>query len=738
MRSYVRAALAGLALILAIPGFAGAQDEAPVDKPAPKAEASVASPSAPIPYAKLNPRKAKAKPAATAAASPPGEATPAKIGPKPPAARPLAVDTAPQGAAPVQPGARLSPGQPLPPAELEAFVDGVVSDAMQREHIAGVTLSVVQNGQVVLKKGYGFASLSPERPVDPDRTLFRLGSISKTFTWIAVMKEVEAGRMRLDQPINLYLPEKAQVKDQGFDAPVRLINLMDHSPGFEDRALGQLFEDSFDRVRPLEVYLRQERPKRVRAPGLVSSYSNYGAALAGEAVSWTSGKPYERLIEEEILGPARMTRTTFREPHPAKAGLPAPMPAALAADVSDGFRWSGTGFQRRAFEYVEQVAPAGAASSTAGDMARYMLLQLAGGSLEGVGVYGPATAQAFRTPVRPTPPGVNGWAHGLVVATLPGGFKAYGHDGATLSFFSNMLVVPQLNLGVFVSVNTESGAALSGRLASAIVRRFYARPQTMPRLGSPDLVQQAGRFAGYYLGTRRAYSGLEGFVMHLARAGADASVTPDGRLVLAEAGGGASTWVADGPAENGRFIATRDDSHLAFLMKDGRAIGFLPASGSQFFERAAWWQKPAILSWLAALTALAALSTLLGLGVRSRRDQRQSNVQARASLVQNIQAGLWLAAMILLGMFAMGVASDLAPVMYDWPQATVILASACALVASGLTIVTLFALPAVWAGGRRVDSWTYLRKAGFTATVAIYLAFALLLAVWGALSPFNG
>jgi len=737
----VQAALAALALALAAPSFAGAQDERPADTPTP--ESAAPSPSAPIPYTKLNPKKPSkpkpatsttssgaAAPAAGTSASPSAKSAPSKAsGAKAAPAKPEP--------APVEPGARLSAGQPLPPAELEAFVDGVVGDAMQREHIAGVTVSVVQNGQVVLKKGYGFASLAPARPVDPDRTLFRIGSISKTFTWIALMKEVEAGRIRLDQPVNLYLPEKVQVKDQGFDNPVRVINLMDHSPGFEDRALGQLFEDDFDRVRPLDLYLRQERPKRVRGPGLVSSYSNYGAALAGEAAAWTSGKPYERLIEEEILGPARMAHTTFREPHPAKAGMPAPMPAALAADVSDAFRWNGTGFQRRGYEYIEQIAPAGAGSSTAGDMARYMLVQLGGGSLEGATIYGPATAQAFRTPIRATPPGINGWAHGLVIATLPGGFKAYGHDGATMSFFSNMLVVPQLNLGVFVSTNTESGAALTGRLTPEIIRRFYARPPSFPRPGSPDLAQIGDRFSGYYLGTRRAYSGLEGFVMHVARAGVKVSVTSDGRLILADAGG-ASTWVPDGPAEDGRFIATRDDSHLAFLMKDGVATAFLPTSGSQLFERAAWWQRPSTLAWLAGLTLFAALATLFGLVLRTRRDQRQSTVQARSSLVQNIQAGLWLVAMILFGFFAMGVASDVAPVMYGWPEPTVVLASACALVASALTIVTLVALPAVWAGGRRVDSWTYLRKTSFSITVLIYLGFAVLLAMWGALSPFSG
>lgn len=719
MRSSLKAALAALALALALPALAGAQDE-----PIPKAEPAAASPAAPIPNVELKPKPApKPHPAAPAPATPIASAAAA--------ARPAAP------AAPVQPGARLGAGQPLPPVELEAFVDGLVKDAMQRDHIAGVTVSVVQNGQVVLKKGYGFASLNPARPVDPDRTLFRIGSISKTFTWIAVMKEVEAGRMRLDQPVNLYLPPRLRVPDQGFDTPIRVINLMDHSPGFEDRVLGQLFEENFNHVRPLELYLRQARPKRVRAPGLASSYSNYGAALAGEAAAWTSGKPYERLIEEEILGPARLAHTTFREPHPAKAGLPASMPAEIAADISDPFRWSGVGFQRRSYEFIEQIAPAGAASSTAADMARYMLLQLGAGTLDGVTIYGPATARAFRTPIRPGPPGINGWAHGLIVATLPGGHQGYGHDGATLSFYSNMVVVPDLNLGLFISTNTESGVSLSARFAPAVVRQFYARPQVFPRPGSPELAQRADLFSGDYVGTRRAYSGLEGFVMRVARAGVKVGVSPDGRLVLSDFGG-SSTYVPEGPVEDGRFIAPQDESRLVFLMKDGRATAFLPGGNGLLYERAAAWEKPATLGWLAALTALAAITTFVGLAVRNRRDLRQSSAQSRASLVQNIQAGLWLAAMALFGLFVSKATADVAWVMYHWPGALVILASTCAAVASALTLVTVMALPAVWSGGRRVDSWSYLRKASFTVTVLIYAAFAVMLGAWGALIPWSG
>ncbi|HLZ73749.1 serine hydrolase domain-containing protein [Phenylobacterium sp.] len=750
MRSTVFAVAAALAFMLSPLAGARAQDEAPAA--APKREAPAPTlPKAPIPYTKLHPKPARPKPhPADAPPGAPAAATPLTASRSAPAttvaqteapvsdAAPVeaAPRPAPSPAAPPPPalGGRLAAGQAIPPVELEAFVDGMLKDAMAREHIAGATVAIVQNGQVILKRGYGFSGLSPQRPVDPDRTLFRVGSISKTFTWIALMKEVEAGRMRLNQPVNLYLPEKAQVKDQGYDQPVRVANLMDHSAGFEDRALGQLFERNYNRVRPLDLYLRQERPKRVHAPGAISSYSNYGAALAGEAVSYTAGKPYERLVEDEILVPLGMGHTTFREPHAPKAGLPAPMPAALVGDISDGYRWTPVGFQRRDYEFIGQIAPAGAGSSTAGDMARYMLMQLGGGQLNGVTVYGPVTAQAFRTPLRKTPVGVNGWAHGFMVFDLPGGHRGYGHGGATLSFLSNMVVVPDLGLGIFISTNTDTGRPLVNRLPDAIVQHFYAPPATFPRPGSPELVQRGDEFAGYYMTTRRAYSGLEGFIDQL-RGGAEVGVTHDGQLTVSDSAG-LRTWVPEGSLDDGGFIRTQGNERIAFDTNDG-ARAFHVGNGTQVFQRIAFWRQPRALELLTALAAAAAIATLAGIAVRNRREFRENQIQTRASLVQNIQAVLWLAAMGLFALWA-SKTGDEAQMMYRWPGILMITASACALVAAGLTATTFLVMPAIWRGGRRVDSWSPLRKAFFSLTVLIYAAFSADLALWGALSPWSG
>jgi CubicO group peptidase (beta-lactamase class C family) len=710
-----------------------------VNAQAPRATVSAApplaaGPAAPIPYARLRPRP----PAHGSAARPrrPEEArqaaAPAARAAPPPAPRPPPPPPPPVVAAqPTPPGARLAPGAPIPPAELEAFVDGVVREAMTSRHIAGVAVSVVQNGQIVLKKGYGFGA--PGRPVDPDQTLFRIGSLSKTFTWIAVMKEVEAGHLRLDAPINFYLPEPLQIRDQGFQRPIEMRDLMSHSGGFEDRALGQLLEKDPDRVRSLADYLREERPRRVRPAGQVSVYSNYGAMLAGEAASYANGHPFEDMIDSEIIAPLGLAHTTFREPYPARADLPRPMPAALAANLSSGYRWAGAGFQPQVFEYATQGAPAGAASSTAGDMARYMLMILGGGQLDGATVYGASTANGFRNTLMTAAPGMNGWDDGFLEFALPGGFRGQGHVGDTLWFHSEMVTVPALNLGVFVTTNTDTGPGLAAALPDRIVERFYAPPPGFPRPGVAALADDRSVYAGTYLNDRRPYHGLEKFVSMLIGEAA-ISVTRDGRLLTPGERGGVQGWVPDG--QPGGFVAVDGDQRTAFQIVNGRAVRWYDPSGTTAYDRVGFVYQTRTLLIMAGLAALASITTLVGLAVRDRREMRQTPTQARASLVQTTISLLWLVAMAVFGAWAGGL-SDVGRIMYGWPGALILTASACALVAAMLTVLAVVVTPVVWRGGRRLDSWTIGRKLRFTTTTVIFAAFAIQLLLWGALAPWS-
>jgi hypothetical protein len=488
-------------------------------------------------------------------------------------------------------------------------------------------------------------------------------------------------------------------------------------------------------VRPLELYLRQERPGMVRRPGLVSSYSNYGVALAGAGATFGRGKTFERMVEDEITVPLQMNHTTFREPRPERRGLPAAMPERLRGEIATGYAWRNAGFAPLDYEYIGQVAPAGSASSTAGDMARYMQMLLADGSWNGRTIFGPRAARAFRSPLRQTPEGINGWAHGFMTFGLPGGFTGYGHGGDTLAFHSSLVVVPELNLGIFISTNSETGPKVAHVFPEALVRRFYAQPQVFPRAGSQELAANARAFEGAYLSTRRANGGLEGFIGLIIGA-SEVSVTNGGRLITRSALGAPRAWTPAGPVSEGRFVSQMGDDHLLFRMEDGRAVSYRGAINAETARRTPFTERPSTLLATAGLTALAAAATFAGLVLRSRRELRQNQIQARAAIVQTMQAGLWLAAFVLFGAWA-GGASDIESIMYGWPGPLLVTASACALVAAALSLVTVAALPAVWQGGRRVDSWTIGRKVFFTLSVLIYTTFSVLLALNGALEPWS-
>jgi CubicO group peptidase (beta-lactamase class C family) len=618
---------------------------------------------------------------------------------------------------------RLRPGEPIPPVELEAFVDGVVTAAMAEQHLVGVTVSAVQNGQVVLIKGYGFADLAAGRRVDPERTLFRIGSVTKSFTWIAIMRLVEAGELSLDDPVNEHLPPEVQIPDQGYDAPIRVRDLMTHQSGLDEPWSGPMPERP-EELRPLTELAREVRLDRVRPPGEISSYSNVGALLAGLIVEHETGRTWHEVVENEILAPLAMTRTSTREPYPVRADLPAPMPEALAADTSLGYR----GRQEQAYQYFTHGAPTAVISSTAADMARYMLMHLRDGELDGARIYGAQTAVAFRTPMTALPPEVGGWAGGFAAfPLLQGGFRSYGHDGGTLIFFSSMRMSPELDFGVFVSVNTIGGEVLGFALFSRVVEHFYGPSVSAPLPGQPDERAEMAEYAGQYRTTLRRYGGLQGFVGRLQAQ--PVFVSPDGYLTIPFLSSSLRLVPTDEP---GRF---RNADHgepgvAVFERRNGRLTALTLTLAS---ERLGSLETPATLFLSAALTALAALAAIVGLRVRVGRGLAKTPLQARAERLQIAAATLWLASLASAGVFAAGAGNAIA-LMYNWPTPSILAFSTLALLATLASAGVVVLLPAVWMAR---DGWSGWRKSRFTLTAVVFAAFGALLASWGALQPWN-
>src|SRR6266568_5868858 len=203
-----------------------------------------------------------------------------------------------------------TPEHPLNQADLTAFFDGVLPMQLERSDIAGASVLVMKDGNVLLQKGYGYADVKSKRPVDPNSTIFRLASISKLFTWISVMQLEEQGKLDLDTDINRYLDFQIR---PAFNKPITLRNLMTHTGGFVETVNNIIIVDPKLAVS-LRDFLIRNQPMRIFPPGEIPAYSNYGVGLASYIVQRVSGEPFEQYVQERIFAPLAMTHSSFFQP----------------------------------------------------------------------------------------------------------------------------------------------------------------------------------------------------------------------------------------------------------------------------------------------------------------------------------------------------------------------------------------------------------------------------------------
>lgn len=385
------------------------------------------------------------------------------------------------------------------PHALENFLDGVVTTQLAADHIPGATVAVVKDGQLLLAKGYGTADLASGIPVQADVTLFRIGSVSKLFTWTAVMQLKEQGTLDLNADVNKYL-KTFQIPDTYPHHPITLAHLLTHTAGFEDRGIGTGARAS--QMQPLGVWLAHNIPARVRLPGQVTAYSNYGAALAGYIVEQVSGQPFDTYIEQHILQPLGMRHSTFRQP----------VPQSLVAGVSVGYSFGGGTYTAQPFEYVAPW-PAGSMSTTATDMANFMIAHLQNGRFGDTRILQDATAREMHAQHFTNDPRVPGFAYGFYESRFAGQ-RIIGHLGDTQWFHSDLALLPEHHVGIFVSVNSINGESAPAALVKAFVDRYYGGgSMALPPKALPGYADRAAKIAGSYWPTRHSYTTLEKVTM---------------------------------------------------------------------------------------------------------------------------------------------------------------------------------------------------------------------------------
>lgn len=452
------------------------------------------------------------------------------------------------------PAANVGPPQ-LTAEDLNAFLGGMVPYAIAQANIAGASVAVVGNGQLIFADGYGFADMKSRRPVVADQTLFRAGSVSKLFTWTAVMQLVEQGKLDLDRNVDDYLDFKVP---EPYGKPITLRDVMTHSAGFED-TVTDLFVNKPSQMFPLRQYLLRHMPPLIEPPGRVVAYSNYGATLAGYIVQRVSGEPYDQYITRHILQPLGMDRSTFQQP----------LPANLRPFIARGYRQASDP-TTVPFELVE-AAPAGALTTDATDLAKFALAQLGGGSAGGTQILTAATLQEMHTPQGRPLPGMNGMDLGFYDENR-NGLRIIGHAGDTGAFHADVHLLLDKGVAFVIMLNSSGAAGAAEDVRVAIFRSFLDRyfPYTAPKEATvSDPGKDAARVAGSYASSRHT-------VLSILNAISQSSVSadPNGQIEASELthlSGVPKHWRQVGPLT---WREVGGQAHLKFVTDKAGEIGY--------------------------------------------------------------------------------------------------------------------------------------------------------------------
>ncbi len=594
------------------------------------------------------------------------------------------------------------------PQELETFIDGVMAAHMKSRNIPAATISVVKDGALFFAKGYGFADREKRVPVDPEKTLFRPGSVSKLFTWTAVMQLVERGQLDLDADINDYLRE-FQIPDT-YPEPITMRHLLTHTPGFEDGGLGYLFVRSADEIVPLSDSLKAHIPWRVRPPGTYSAYSNYGTALAGLVVANISGMPFNEYVEKNIFEPLGMENSTFREP----------LPERIADNMATGYDREKGVYKKEDFEFISNFGPAGALSSSATDMARFMIAHLQNGRYGDARILQESTARQMHSQHYALDPRLPGMAYGFYESRV-NNQHIIGHGGDTTLFHSNLALFPGHNLGIFVSYVTNGGWARL-ELLKAFLERYFPEPaESLP--AAPDDFQTRGqRFAGSYRFTRHNFSTIEKLLA--IATSLSVSVTSDNTLLVSGVFPEPQQYVEIEPllfrqVDGWQTIAFEENeegeiTHMFFGM-----LPFMPT------YRVPWYETQSFSLALVGLAVLLCITTLVSAfyhRVEAKFAPRRSRWAVRLAVVISVLTLAFLVSFIAI------MAGSMDELIYGLPTsltAALVLPNLISVLAIAAAVFVVLAWKERW--------WTLVRRVHYSLFVLLILGSAWFYFHWNIL-----
>ncbi|HKS23657.1 MAG TPA: serine hydrolase domain-containing protein [Thermoanaerobaculia bacterium] len=361
------------------------------------------------------------------------------------------------------------------------FVDGFMAKKMAEDHIPGAVFVFVHDGKVVYAKGYGLADVERKVPVSPDKTVWRIGSITKAVTATAVMQLVDRGKVELDRDVNDYL--RSVKVPATYPRPITVRDLLDHTAGLDEIRPGTQ-APSAGELLPLADFLRP-RLVRVRPSGEIISYSTYGMTLAGLLIEDVSGLSYRDYLARHIWAPLRMRRASVHVPTDDR-------------DFAVGYELKNGALVRQPWEWYH-TAPASSMNATALEMAAFIRAHLN----RGAPLLGPAAATEMHRQQITMHPKIPGYALGFY-EDFVGSLRVLEHGGNVAGISTLMVLVPSHGDGFFIAGHFES-SKLRDDLKYALLEHLYAEARTRHPVPAPK-GGDVRRYAGLYIPTTSCHS----------------------------------------------------------------------------------------------------------------------------------------------------------------------------------------------------------------------------------------
>lgn len=383
------------------------------------------------------------------------------------------------------------------PIQIAAFLDPIVEELMEVEHIPGAAISLVKDGKMIYSRGYGVADVESGRPVDPDRTIFRIGSITKAVTAMGLLRLVDQGKVKLDADVNSYLVD-FKLEDR-YAAPVTAWHLLTHTGGFDQIGINRNYDDPARRPS-LGAFLKRDL-RRIRTPGRETCYDTYGISLAGYLSEAVTGLGYGDYMRREVFEPLGMSRSYVE------------VPEAQRADLAIGYNYADGEYRSLNYEYYASL-PASSIDATVSDMAKLMVALLGDGSNEHGRLFSVEMAARLREPQFRAHPDIDGFAWGFWEASW-GRRRMLEHGGTMRGYASQMYLVPSDSLGIYVAVNRDSETGprvnLPHTASIRLLDWWFGMPSDSPTpRKSEPLPIDTTRFAGHYIGNLYCHTCYDG------------------------------------------------------------------------------------------------------------------------------------------------------------------------------------------------------------------------------------